>query len=436
MNPELGRTVRLKIEKIVYPGRRLARKDGRVFFTDDGLPGETIEAEILKERPSFVEARTTAILLPSPRRVPARCGHYLACGSYQCLPYADQLDLKKAQFQEIFRGLEPDLTDGIEIVPSPLEWHYRNKIRFSLRGSGPEAFLAYHEPGSREAFVPTDGCYLATERSCAAAAAVRDAVRERGGSDLAEIEIRESRSENQILVNLYWRTRRSEEDVRAILAALRPRFPPVGAVSWTARRDGQMADFREDGSDTLLERVGEIVFEVGAGSFFQVNGAILPQVLEAVAAAADLRGTETVADVYGGVGTFGLTLGRKAGRVHIVESLPDNIRRLKGNIVRNGLDNVEVCAGRGEDWMADLAGRGLDVVILDPPRKGLAPEVIAALKGHPVGKIIYLSCNPTTLARDIGLLGGSYRSSCLRMFDFFPQTPHIETLAVLTSNGL
>ncbi|MHB8055193.1 MAG: TRAM domain-containing protein, partial [Candidatus Aminicenantales bacterium] len=181
MNPEPGRTVRLEIEKIVYPGRRLSRKEGRVTFTDEGLPGETVEAEIIKERSSFVEARTTAILVPSPLRIPARCGHFLACGSYQCLPYADQLDLKKAQFREIFRSLEPGFAAEIEIVPSPLEWHYRNKIRFSFRGSGREAFLAYHEPGSRDMFIPTEGCFLATERACAAAAAVRDALWKREG---------------------------------------------------------------------------------------------------------------------------------------------------------------------------------------------------------------------------------------------------------------
>ncbi|MHB8056039.1 MAG: class I SAM-dependent RNA methyltransferase, partial [Candidatus Aminicenantales bacterium] len=233
---------------------------------------------------------------------------------------------------------------------------------------------------------------------------------------------------------LNWRTKRNEEDVRAILAALESRFPLAGIVSWTPRRDGRMKESLEWGTDTIQEQVGETVFEIGAGSFFQVNGAILPLVFKAIVAAAALGGTESVADVYGGVGTFGLVLGKKAGRVYVVESLPDNIRRLKDNIVRNGLDNVEVCAGPGEAWMADLAGRGLDVVILDPPRKGLAPEVLAALNDHPVKKILYLSCNPTTLVRDIGLLDGRYRLLSLRMFDFFPQTPHLETLAVLVSN--
>ena len=435
MSLESAKPVRLSIEKIVYPGRRLARLDGRVFFTDEGLPGETVEVEILKERSSFVEARTTAILTSSPRRIPARCGHFLACGSYQGLPYADQLDLKKTQFREMFKAPGPALPAEFEIVASPREWHYRNKIRFSLRGSGPEAFLAYHVPGSREAFLPTDGrCFLATDQSCTIAGAVLAAVREHGIPDLAEIEVRESRSEGNFLLNLFWRTRRSEAAFEAILPALSPRFPVSGVVSWTPGRGERSTAFLEWGTDTITERAGERIYEIGAGSFFQINGAILPLVLDAVVAAAGLRGTETVADVYGGVGTFGLTLSKSAGRIFVVESFPENIRRLESNITGNGLENVEVCRGPAENWMTDLAGRGLDLVFLDPPRKGLAPEVVRALNEHPVGKILYLSCNPATLVRDIGLLGRTYSPSSVRLFDFFPQTPHIETLAVLVPN--
>ena len=435
MTPESGRPVRLSIEKIVYPGRRLARLEGRVFFANEGLPGETVEAEILREHSSFVEARTTAILTPSPRRIPVRCGHYLACGSYQGLPYADQLELKKAQFREMFREPGPALPAELEIVASPREWHYRNKIRFSLRGSGPETFLAYHAPGSREAFLPTDGrCFLATDHSCAIAGAVLTAVRERGIPDLGEIEVRESRSEGNFLLNLFWRTRRSEAALAAIVPALSPRFPVSGIVSWTPGRGGRSVAFTEWGADALTERTGEMVYEIGAGSFFQINGAILPLVLDAVIAAAGLQGTEIVADVYGGVGTFGLALANSAGRVFVVESSPDNIRRLKSNIAGNGLDNVEVCRAPAENWMTDLAGRGLDLVMLDPPRKGLAPEVVRALNDRPVGKILYLSCNPATLVRDLGLLGPTYSPASVRLFDFFPQTPHIETLAVLVPN--
>jgi len=432
MSPQAGRIVRLAIEKIVYPGRRLARKDGRVFFADEGLPGESIEAEILAERSSYVEARTVSILEASPRRIAPRCSHFLACGSYQTMPYPDQLEVKKAQARELFAKVLPPDAGTVEIVPSPREWRYRNKIRFSLIGSGAGAHLAYHLPGSREEFVEADeGCFLASETASEIAATVLSAVRKTGTPHLAEVEIRESVSEGTRIVNLFWRTGREETAVREISEALRSRFSPAGLVSWIPRPKGKWKAFVEWGSEEYLERTADTVFEIGAGSFFQVNLAILPMVIESVAAAAGLTGRETAADVYGGVGTFGLTLAKKARRITVVESDPDNVRRLEANIIRNAAANVEVRPGQSERWMEDLADRGLDVAVFDPPRKGLDPRVIQALLEHPIGKIIYLSCNPSTLARDIGLLKTRYALHSLRLFDFFPQTPHIETLASL-----
>jgi len=434
MSPAAGRSVRLSIEKIVYPGRRLARSEGRVFFTDEGLTGETVQAEVVAERSSFVEARTTAVLEASPSRLPARCGHYLACGSYQPLPYPGQLELKKAQAGELFGKACPDLIAGVEIVPSPREWRYRNKIRFSLFGSGSDAHLAYHAPGSREAFVAADeGCFLASEKAAETAGAVLEVVRRTGTADLAEIEIRESAAEASVLLNLFWKSASESSLERKISEDVRNQRPLAGIVSWVPGKKGAFSPRLVWGAEAFRERMDETEVEIGAGSFFQVNLAILPAVIEAIAAAAGLSGRETVADVYGGVGTFGITLAKKSRRVFIVESFPDNLRRLKTNIVRNGLDNVEICPGLSEHWMEEISSRGLDVVILDPPRKGLDPRVVRALVEHPAGKIIYLSCNPSTLARDIGLLKARYTPLSLRLFDFFPQTPHIETLAVLAS---
>lgn len=432
MNSDSGEALRLSIEKVIYPGRRLARIQGRVYFTDEGLPGETVEVEILREHRSFIEARTIKILEPSPLRRTPRCAHFLACGSYQTLPYPNQLELKRAQAAELFGKTAPALAAGIPIVPSPLEWRYRNKIRFSLFGRGSETHLAYHSPGSREAFVSADdGCALASEKAAEIAAAVLEAIRKTGISGPAEIEIRESVSEGTALLNLFWESAPDPAGLRTIADSLRPRFSTTGLVSWIPGKKGLPSPRSVQGPESLRERVAETEYEIGAGSFFQVNTAILPQVIEAIVAAAGLSGRETVADVYGGVGTFGLALSKKAARVSVVESSPDNVRRLRSNIARNNLDNVEVRPGLGERWMRDLSSRGLDVVVLDPPRKGLDPRVGEALSEFPTRKLIYLSCNPSTLARDIGLLSGRYEPVSLTLFDFFPQTPHIETLAVL-----
>lgn len=434
MSLETSPSLRLTIEKIVYPGRRLARSGGLVYFTDEGLPGEIVQADVVREHPSYIEARTTAILEASPGRLPPRCGHYSACGPYQPLPYAGQLALKKSQAEELFGKVCPNLAADVEIVPSPREWRYRSKIRFSLSGSGPDAHLAYHVPGSREAFVAADeGCFLASEKAAEISVAVLETVRRTGISSLAEIEIRESLAEGTLLLNLFWRTSSGPAELQAITDGLISPLSPTGCVSWIPRKNGAFSPRLAWGSDILTERIGGIQYEIGAGSFFQVNTGLLPVVLEEVGAAAGLSGRETVADVYGGVGTFGLTLAKKAGRVFVVESSPDNLDRLESNIARNRLNNVEPCPGRGERWMEKLSAAGLDVVFLDPPRKGLEARVIQALLDHPAGKIVYLSCNPATLARDIGLLKPRYGPLSLKLFDFFPQTPHIETLAVLAA---
>jgi 23S rRNA (uracil1939-C5)-methyltransferase len=435
MSTAEGRTIRLSIEKIVYPGRRLARSGGRVYFTDEGLPGETVQADILREHASYTEARTTAVLEPSPDRLPVRCGHYLACGSYQPLPYAGQLALKKSQAVEIFGPSCPGLADGIAVVPSPREWRYRNKIRFSLFGRGPEAHLAYHVPGSRVAFVAADeGCSLASEKAAEIAGLVLGDIRRTGIPGLAGIEVRESEAEGTLLLNLYWKAAPGPTDARSVSESVLKRFSPSGIVSWIPGRKGLFSPRVFRGADFLLERAAGTEFEVGPGSFFQVNTAILPAVIEAIDKAAGLSGGETVADMYGGVGTFGLTLAKKARRVLVVESAPENLLRLKNNIARNRLDNVEALSGLVERRMAEPAAERFDLVVVDPPRKGLDRKVVQALLDRPAGKIVYLSCNPSTLARDIGFLKARYAPLSLTLFDFFPQTPHIETLAVLTRN--
>jgi len=431
MIPGVERPPRLRIEKIVYPGRSLGRRESRVYFTDEGLPGETVEIEILKEHASFIEARTTAVPVPSPLRIPARCGHYRTCGVYQTLPYDAQLDLKKNQLREICRTAELSVPDEIDIVPSPAIWRYRNKVRFSLARRKREFFLAYNEPGSRTEFVEAGGCFLAGDRACATADEVLDVVRVNSISNLAEIEIREGRPDGDSLLNLFWKAPRKVRDIDPVLSSVGTRSGAAGIVSWTAGRGRRITETPEWGRSSIRTRIGDLEYEIGAGSFFQVNESILPRVLADMAEAASFQGTETIADIYGGVGTFGLALAGRVKRVHIVESAPEAVPYLNANIARNRMSNVTVCEGTAEEWMAELAGRGLDLAIVDPPRKGLDPAVIQALIAHRVDKVIYLSCNPTTLVRDLALLGRIYTIKSFRAYDFFPQTPHIETLAVL-----
>jgi tRNA/tmRNA/rRNA uracil-C5-methylase (TrmA/RlmC/RlmD family) len=190
-------------------------------------------------------------------------------------------------------------------------------------------------------------------------------------------------------------------------------------------------DERLFGRDFLEEAIRGLAFHVGARSFFQTNVGILERVFDDVAAAAAPQAGETVADLYCGLGTFGILLARRAREVFGVESDPGSIPFLKKNLALNGVGNFAICEGTSEEWLAEILERMPGVVILDPPRKGVDPAVVRGLVEDPVALVLYLSCNPTTLARDLKGLLGAFELKDLRIYDFFPHTPHIETLAIL-----
>jgi 23S rRNA (uracil1939-C5)-methyltransferase len=418
------------IEKIVYPGGRLARVEGRVYLTDEGLPGEDVEIVALREHKSYVEARTERIVAPSPHRQEPRCPHYLACSSYQAMDDAFQLETKASQLGEILAPLEAEAVDRLSFTPSPKIWRYRNRIRLSLVYRDGRARTAYHVPGNREEFSFADECHLASETANAVLNDVGAAASENKISSLREVEVRESASSGKILVSLFWGERPKTRAVDPLISRLAGRFPLAGIVSFH-REKGILRESIEWGGDPIRESMGETLFEIGASTFFQVNLSILPAVLEALRKWGGFQGGEKVVDLYGGIGTFGLSLARFVKSVAVVESDPTNVRYLGKNIKLNKAPNVTVHEGPSEEWMPWLTGEAPDVVIVDPPRKGLAREVVEALAAGPAKNIFYLSCNPTTLARDLAALRESYEIAHVQGFDFFPQTPHIEALAVL-----
>ena len=423
--------MRIRIDKIVYPGRRMGLAEGKVVFTDLGLPGETVEVEIVKDKRSYAEARTLEVIERSERRVEPRCAHYLACSPYQDMDYGLELEVKRGQVAEILsRELKRPFAPR-EITPSPEEWGYRNRVRLRVaRGEDGRAGYVYHEPGERASFVAVDRCHLVGERANALLERVRGIV-EGGPFDSVEtVEVRTSRARGESLVVLDLASGAEAGAVGQALEAAKREHGLVGAVASVfdgkRRRDEKLF-----GRDFLEETVRGLTFRVGARSFFQTNAGILERVFEDVAAAVEGRAGETVADLYCGLGTFGILLARGAREVFGVEPDPANVAFLKKNLALNGVGNFAVCEGTAEEWLEEVLEREPGVVILDPPRKGVDPAVVRGLADEPVPLVLYLSCNPTTLARDLKGLLAAYELQDLRVYDFFPHTPHIETLAIL-----
>ena len=424
----------LKVEKLVYPGRSLALDGGKVVFTDRGLPGEMVEVEVLRDRKTFAEARTLRIVVPSPARVEPRCAHFLACSPYQEMAYEAQLAAKKAQVEEIVdRELKLKL-DGLEVVPSPEVWGYRNRIRLRILWQEGEARAYYHEPGEETAFLPVERCYLVSD-------AVNDLLAElvaflgrEGFEAVSELEVRESRARSRSLVVFHLESAARIEEMAGKLAGLHHRFPLSGITALVT--DGRAV--REEtlgGVARLEESVGGKVFRLGARSFFQANVAIIDRVAAEMRRAVAEGPESGLVDLYAGVGTFGIILAAGAREVFAVESEPANIRFLKKNIEVNRAGNVAVCEGTSERWLPSLLERDIGAVVLDPPRRGADPGLLADLAASEVPLVLYLSCNPATLARDLKALLPVYELGSLRVYDFFPHTPHIETLAVLRRAG-
>ena len=425
----------VRVEKVVYPGRRLARHENKVVFTDSGLPGETVEVEVVRERGSFTEARTVKVVEPSPSRVEPRCGHYLACSSYQEMDYGLQLELKRAQLEEMIGRELKRLPAPVKVVPSPETWGYRNRISLKLvRPGGGRPFLAYNEPGEQASFTAVETCALVPDRLNELAAECLTPAVGRDWRSLRGLELRLSRAAGQALVGLRVAARDDLDDMARVFSWAGFKGRVSGAVA-LVERGRSVREVTLAGEACLEERAGGTLYRYGARSFFQVNTGILERVIADIRALVEPLGGAFVADLYCGIGTFGLALAGGAEEVVGVESEPASVTFLRKNIELNRAANFTAVAGRSEEKLPALLARRPDVVVLDPPRRGVAPEMTEALRKMPVPLLLYLSCNPATLARDLKDLLPAYKLRSLTLYDFFPQTPHIESLAVLEGTG-
>lgn len=423
--------MRLTIEKIVYPGRRLGRLEGKVVFTDRGLPGEVVEAEVFRDRKSYAEARTSRIVEASADRREPRCGHFLACSPYQDMDYALQLRVKKAQVEEILsRELKRTVEVG-EVVPSPEVWGYRNRIQLKALWERERAEFVYNEPGEEASFVPVDRCFLVPERMNDLLAEMRERMNGGPWTSVTGVEIKSSRSNGQSLVICHLDSGKELTEISGGLEELRLRYDLAGAVGFVF--DGKrVAKERLFGRDFIEEKAGGLTYRIGARSFFQVNVGILERVFGDMEAAVAGMGDPVVADLYCGLGTFGMFLAGKAREVFGVEADEENVVYLKKNLALNRIGNFAVCEGTSEEWLPEILERRAGVVVLDPPRRGIEARMVEALVRDPVPVVLYLSCNPTTLVRDLKpLLAGAYELADIKVYDFFPHTPHIECLATL-----
>jgi 23S rRNA (uracil1939-C5)-methyltransferase len=438
---ERGQELELTVDSLAFGGAGVARRDGYVVFVRDAVPGDRVRAVVTKRKKAYAEARTVALLEAGPERIEAVASHPGA--PWQVLPYERQIAIKAEQVDDALRRI--GRLDGYELeplVPAIEQWRYRNKLEYSFgTGDDGELVCGFHAPGSWERIEHVEDCLLASEAGNEARRAALRWCRERGLGAydrraqiglLRNLVVREGRRTGDLQVRLVTSDTHVELDGFAEAVG-------AGSVLWTRALDvGETtaggATKVLHGTEAIEEELGGLRFRVSADAFFQTNTEMAERLYAIAAEYAGLQGWERVYDLFCGIGTIGLSLAPRAGEVWGLELVEEAIADAIANAHRNEIDNVRFFAGDVRlalRQLVETAGRP-DVLVVDPPRAGLSAKVVRRVIEASPTRIVYVSCNPTTLAPNAAqLVEAGYALRRVRPVDMFPQTPHIECVALL-----
>ena len=439
----------LTIDSLAFGGNGVARLNGFVVFVRRGLPGDTVRATVTKVQRRHAEALATEVLKPGPVRVDAPCEHYPACGGcrFQDLAYEAQVESKASQVTEALRRIggiaEPPLEP---IVPAEEIFHYRNKQEYSFTQEDDGPTLGFHRAGRWDEVLEIRKCWLTTD----VGNAIRNSVRAWARGDrlvaydqaehtgyLRHLVVREGRNTGQVLVQLV--TSAGEKfDVGGFVDTLR-QFPEVRSIHWSVNeRPAEVTNLPTQllwGEDAIEEEMCGLRFRVRPNAFLQTNTKMAERLYGIAREFAGLTGSETVYDLYCGIGTIGLMLAADALTVWGIDVSEESIACALENADLNGIGNAAYFAGNVGQTLEDLHARSgdPDVVVVDPPRAGLAGKALKRLGEIGAPRIVYVSCNPTTLAGDAKRLRDNYGYELRRVkpVDMFPHTPHVEAVSLL-----
>ncbi len=460
---ELPLIERLEITDLAAEGKALGRYGDMVVFVPLTVPGDVVDVQIRNKRRRFMEGTAVRFQKRSPVRVEPACHHFGVCGGckWQNLPYSAQLEFKQRQVADQLRRIgHLDLPEISPIKGSAETLFYRNKLEYTFaprrwmtyeevaEGNEIEAgpALGFHIPGRFDKVLDIARCMLQPDPSNA----IRDEAKrfciEHGYSfyDIREhkglmrnIMIRTASTGEVMTVIVFAEDDRPRID--ALLGHLHDRFPQITSLMYMI--NGKLNDSTGDieahiwaGRDHIFEEMEGLRFKIGPKSFYQTNSAQAYELYKVARGFASLTGTETVYDLYTGTGTIANFVARECRRVVGIEYVPEAIEDARVNSEINGIDNTAFFAGDMKDVLDDgfIAAHGRpDVVILDPPRAGVHEDVLATILRAAPQRIVYVSCNPATQARDLALLAGAYRIDAVQPVDMFPHTHHVENVVRL-----
>lgn len=466
------------IEALASEGKALAHIDGQVLFVPYAAPGDVCDVQVVKKKKSFLEGRIIDLIKPSPMRLDPVCSHHGNCGGckWQHIPYAEQLSAKDQVVRDAMERLgKIHVEQYLPILGASAKERYRNKLEFTFshkrwllpdevsleqmqahvdaegnRIPYAEPGLGFHIPGMFDKVLDIDTCHLGSELLDSIRLFIRGYclkrperypffdLRNQQGLMRTLMMRTTSTGESMVVVVFF---RQDQEAIEELLNAIRKAFPEVTSLLYVinTKANDTITDQTirlHSGREYIEEEMEGLRFRIGPKSFYQTNSRQAYELYKVAREFAALTGGETVYDLYTGTGTIANFVARSARAVIGIEYVPEAIEDARLNSAVNGIDNTVFYAGDMKDTLTDQLikrhGRP-DVILTDPPRAGMHPDVIATILRAEPERIVYVSCNPATQARDLALLveGERYRVVRSRAVDMFPHTHHIENVALL-----
>ncbi len=456
----------LKIESVAAEGKSIARDGDRVIFVKEAVPGDVADIRITRKKKSYMEGHPVHYHAYSDRRTTPFCDHFGVCGGckWQHLDYNAQLEYKQQQVVDNLQRIgKIDIEELIPILPSEKTSHYRNKLEFTFSNKRwltkeeidstddlQRNALGFHIPRLFDKIIDIDTCHLMEEPANAIKNSIRAYALEQ---QLSFFDIRQQvgllrtlmirytdHGELMVLVQF---AERDQQAIDGLLSHLRDSFPAITSLLYVINQKGndtfhdlEVVTFH--GKDHIIETMNGLEFKIGPKSFYQTNSAQAYNLYKIAADFAGFEGHEVLYDLYTGTGTIANFCASQVKKVVGVEYVPEAIEDAKVNAALNGIDNAVFYAGDMKDLLNDAfvaQNDKPDIIITDPPRAGMHENVIDVLLRIEAKKIVYVSCNPATQARDIQLLSDKYRVAKVQPVDMFPHTHHVENVALLELKG-
>jgi 23S rRNA (uracil1939-C5)-methyltransferase len=449
VNPPVKKNEIVEMEFIdmTHEGDGVGKVNGYPLFVPYGLPGERAKVKVLKVKKNFGYGKLIEITKQSTERIEPPCDVFYQCGGCQLqhMSYEMQLKVKQKQVQDALRKIGH--IEDIPIHPTiGMEdpWRYRNKVQIPVRGKDGRLETGFFRKRSHD-IIDMDTCPITHEQNDRMVEAVRRIAEDAGitpydeenhRGTLRHIMVRNGQATDEIMIVLVTRTEQLN-NVEKIVKEITKSYPNIKSIiqNINSKRTNVILGDKTKvlwGEEYIYDTIGDIKFAISAKSFYQINPVQTKKLYDKALEYANLTGQETVIDAYCGIGTISLFLAKHAKKVFGVEIVPEAIDDAKNNAKLNGIDNAEFFVGAAEKVMSWWKAQGLkpDVVVVDPPRKGCDEELLQAIIEMKPKKVVYVSCNPSTLARDLRILeDGGFKTVEVQPVDMFPQTSHVECVS-------